>query len=165
MCGIKTRWPLLCLILAKLPSSIWVQVRLQVSETWFIFAFVQCQAKHGKKIWRFGENISPVFHYIHSLIYFWEKNASLIIVDRDFLIHLSYDWLESSIYQTFVEKHETVQAFNKSPLQGKMQHEKNVLDKNQPQIFNVERLSSFFLLRNVGSTVKQRDWTTLSSKI
>lgn len=52
---------------------------------------------------------------------------------------------------------------NKSLLQGKMQPEKNVLDKNQLQIFYEERLSSLILLCD--STVKQRDWTTLPSKI
>lgn len=67
-------------------------------------------------------------------------------MDRDFLIHSSYDHLEGSICQTFVEEHEAVQAFNKSPLQGKMQPEKNVLDKNQLQIFNEERLSFSILL-------------------
>lgn len=61
-------------------------------------------------------------------------------MERDFLIHLSYDHLEGSVCQTFVE-HEAVQAFNKSPLQGEMQPEKNVLYKNQLQI-NEERLSS-----------------------
>lgn len=44
-----------------------------------------------------------------------------------------------------------------------MQPEKNVLDKNQLQIFYEERLSSLILLCD--STVKQRDWTTLPSKI
>lgn len=67
-------------------------------------------------------------------------------MDRDFLINLSYDHLESSIYQTFVEQHEAVEAFNKASLQGKLQPEKKVLDKNQLQIFNAGRLSSLNLL-------------------
>lgn len=71
------------------------------------------------RIW--GDYTSSILWYPFFNFLPREKNASLIIVDRDFPIHLSYDHLEGSVYHTFVEQHEAVQALNKFPLQGKMQ--------------------------------------------